>query len=407
MNIAAIETYIRDNWDRSIYRDINGSGFKQIDLPYPYSSPCIKGEGKFYFFFYWDTYFTNLGLLRHGLHEAARGNIENMFWLITRQGYMPNHVGVDNRSQPPFLCRMVRDYLAGTGDESFYPEAAEALRWEYFFWMNARCSPTGLNRHGHQGDRATCQKFYDGPLVRRLGLPSDVSASEKARIGGHYLAEAETGWDFNPRFEGRCLDFNEVLMNSLLYEYETFLAQAEIRLEWGLGSVWKEAADRRKARIDEFLWNEERGLFLDYDFVNQRHSPVASISTFAPLFVGLASEEQARRVRDNLPLFEQEWGITVTEECAGCEQYQWAYPNMWPPLTYVALKGLQRYGFDADAKRLAEKYVKVNTRLFDETGQLWEKFNAVNGEVAGGEYEAAAMLGWSAGVLLEAAAILD
>jgi len=407
MNLASIETYIRDNWERSIYQDAGGSGFQGVDLPFPYSSPCIKGEGKFYFFFYWDTYFTNLGLLRHGHLETAKYNIENMFWLIRRHGFMPNHVGLDHRSQPPFLCRMVRDYLAASGDEAFFPDAADMLRWEYHFWMNARKSPTGLNRHGHHATREQCAKFYDGALVRRLGMPKEVSIEEKIRIGGHYLAEAETGWDFNPRFDGRCDDFCEVLLNSLLAEYETFLCEADDQLGWGKRAFWESLATTRKERIDQYLWNEERGLFLDYDFVNERPSSVASISTFAPLFAGLASDEQAARVRDNLPLLEYEHGITVTEPCDGCEQYQWAYPNMWPPLTYVALRGLERYGFHDDARRIAEKYVKTNVALFEKTGQLWEKFNAVTGEVAGGEYDAAAMLGWSAGVLLETAALLE
>ncbi|MFW6255941.1 MAG: trehalase family glycosidase, partial [Candidatus Sumerlaeota bacterium] len=139
----SVRKYIEENWDRSVYRDKDGSGFRGIDLPYPYSSPCIKGEGKFYFFFYWDTYFTNLGLLASGREDIAKANIQNMLWLIDRQGYMPNHVGIYNRSQPPYLCRMVREYLDATGDEAFLDACAEGLRREYQFWMNARYSRTG------------------------------------------------------------------------------------------------------------------------------------------------------------------------------------------------------------------------------------------------------------------------
>ncbi len=407
MTIAGVESYIQTNWPRAIYQDQSGSGFRGINLPFPYTSPCIKGEGKFYFFFYWDTYFTNLGLLRHGQHEMAKQNIENIFWLLRRHGYMPNHVGINNRSQPPFLSRMVRDYLAASGDEAFYPEAADLLRWEYHFWMTSRNSPVGLNRHGHHATREACRSFYDSALVRRLGLSAEVSDEEKERVGGHHLAEAETGWDFNPRFDGRCADFCEVLLNSLLAEYEEDLAEADAQLAWGFGDYWKKLATTRKERIDHYLWNEERGLYLDYDCREERPASVASLSTFAPLMAGLATQGQATRVRDNLPLFEREHGLAVTEPCAGCRRYQWAYPNLWPPLTYVALKGLQRYGFDDDVRRIARNYVNLNIRLFEKTGQLWEKFDAVTGEVADGEYEAAAMLGWSAGVLLEAAAMAE
>ena len=85
--------YIRANWPRSIYRDAPGTGFAGVDIPFPYTSPCIKGEGHFSFFFYWDTYFTNLGLLRHGHAQTAKDNIKNMLWFIARQGYMPTMSG--------------------------------------------------------------------------------------------------------------------------------------------------------------------------------------------------------------------------------------------------------------------------------------------------------------------------
>ncbi len=110
-----LSSYIQDNFPRSFRRDASGSGFCGIDLPFPYTTPCIQGVGHYSFFFYWDTYFTNLGLLLSGHAEMAKNNIQNMLWLIRRQGFMPNHVGLTNRSQAPYLCRMVESYLSSTG----------------------------------------------------------------------------------------------------------------------------------------------------------------------------------------------------------------------------------------------------------------------------------------------------
>ena len=164
-NRNPILTYIQNSWQRSVRKDSGGSGFKGVDLPFPYTPPCIPGEGHFDFLCYWDTYFTNLGLLRQGQSGLALDNIRNIVWLVRRQGYMPNHVGLYNRSQVPYLCRMVKDYLALTGDESHLEEMADGLRQEYNFWMTARFTTTGLNRYGHQETADGCIKFYNGPAV--------------------------------------------------------------------------------------------------------------------------------------------------------------------------------------------------------------------------------------------------
>jgi alpha,alpha-trehalase len=398
--------YIRANWPRSIYHDAPGTGFAGVDIPFPYTSPCIKGEGHFSFFFYWDTYFTNLGLLRHGHAQTAKDNIKNMLWFIARQGYMPNHVGLYNRSQSPYLCRMVKEYIAATDDTAFLPEAAAGLRQEYHFWITARHTPTGLQRHCHHETAEGAAEFYQ-QICERLGFSKDVPLADRIRIGGHYLAEAEASCDFSPRFESRCLDYNSVDLNGLLYEYETWLAGVSVQLGWNDTALWQARATRRRDLVNRYLWNEERGLFLDYDFVNQRPSPVASLTGFVPLFTGLASPAQAARMRENLPLFEREFGVAVTEDRPFDRTYQWAFPNVWPPLVYVTVEGLRRYGFAADALCIAVKYIATANRLFEKTGQLWEKTDALTGEVAGGEYKAAPMLGWSAGVYAALAASND
>ena len=389
--------YIRAHWTQSVYRDAPGTGFCGVDLPFPYTSPCIKGEGHFSFFFYWDSYFTNLGLLRHGHADTAKDNIRNILWLIGRHGYMPNHVGLQNRSQPPYLCRMVKEYLAATGDTDFLAEAAAGLRQEYHFWITARHTPTGLQRHGHHDTDEGCAEFY-AQIAGRLGWDPVAPLAERIRSGGQHLAEAEAGCDFTPRFENRCLDFNAVDLNCLLYEYEIYLAEVSVQLDWNDELLWQTRAAERRERVNRYFWNDERGLFLDYDFIHRLHGPVASLAGFMPLVTGLATPAQAARMRENLPLFEREFGVAATEDRPFDRTYQWAFPNIWPPLVYLTVEGLRRYGFDADSRRIAGKFISTSDRLFENTGQLWEKTNALTGEVAAGEYQAAPMLGWSAGV---------
>jgi alpha,alpha-trehalase len=410
MSSDPVLAYIEANIDRSIYRDEGGSGFKGIDLPFPYTSPCIQGEGKFTFFFYWDTHFTNIGLLKLGKVDTARDNIRNMLWLIDRYGFMPNHVGLENRSQPPYLTRMVQDYFDHVGgpdvDPDFFQACALGLRKEAQFWRTARCTPLGLSRYGHQASAAGCRRFFDF-LLKRLPLSPDLPEAEKIRIGGHHLAVAESGCDFTNRFEdGRGLDYCPVDLNALLFEQEEWLATASELLGWREDDLWTERATFRKNRMNELLWDKEQGLFFDYDFVNKQRSPVPAQSGYVSLATGLATAEQAKGMVENLPLFEREYGVAFTPDVPGCRNFQWAYPTVWPPMVSALLSGLERAGFTEEAARVANTFVRTTRKLFNETGQLWEKTDAETGKVAGGEYDAAAMIGWTAGVYLQAVKVL-
>lgn len=405
MSVAAVTEYIHANFPRSFYRDANGSGFAGMDLPFPYTSPCVRGEGKFSFFFYWDTYFTNLGLLRTGHAEMARNNIRNMAWFIARQGFMPNHTALFNRSQPPYLALMVREYVEATGDRALLAEVADRLRQEYHFWSTARLKPNGLQGYGSQETDDGCADFHR-VVVRRLGVPADVPRAEKVRIGRRYLAEAETGWDFTPRFDGRCDDFAAVDANALLHAYETLFAAEAPALGWDDAALWAQRAERRRALVQRDLWDDARGWFFDYDCANARPGPVPVLAGMAALFAGLATPEQARRAAQALPQFERAHGVAVTPEHDGCRRYQWAFPNVWPPLVYLTVMGLARYGLHDDARRVARKFVDTQVALFGSTGRLWEKTDCETGEVAGAEYGAAAMLGWTAGVFLALVAYL-
>ncbi len=410
MNTRPVLDYIRQNWSRSTYQDSDGSGFNGDDLPFPYTSPCIKGEGHFSFFFYWDTAFTHLGLLAHGHADTARNNIKNILWLIQRQGYMPNHVALFNRSQSPYLARMVAGYFDHLGgpdaDPSFFAECAEGLRREYQFWTLARLHPSGLSHYGHSGTWQDEEKFAAHGRVAALAPSADLPLAARRRVGAHFLAEAEATCDFTPRFERRALDFIQPDLNGLLYEYELFFAQHAARLGWNTYRDYQDLAEARRTRINDLLWSEKRGLYLDYDHVNDRHSLVAALTGVQLLAHGIPTHEQASRIVDNLPLFERKHGVAYTEKCPDCREFQWAYPTVWPPLVWMTIAGFDRYGYHNEARRIANKYLATATALFEKTGKLWEKTDAERGAVAAGEYDAPPMMGWSAGVYVACAEYL-
>jgi alpha,alpha-trehalase len=219
------------------------------------------------------------------------------------------------------------------------------------------------------------------------------------------MAEAEN-WDFNQRYSGRCLDHTAVDLNALLFGYEEFLYKASNKYDWHFKDLYLERSIRRKELINKYLWNEERGWFFDYDFVNGKQSDVYSLSGMQPLFFGIANSAQAEKMINNLPLFERDFGVATTNERTGCREFQWAYPVVWPPLVYITAISLDRYGFKKDAQRIAQKFIDVNARLFKKTGRLFEKTDAETGELSNAEYSSAPMMGWTAGVFVALAEYL-
>jgi alpha,alpha-trehalase len=203
------------------------------------------------------------------------------------------------------------------------------------------------------------------------------------------------------------MDFNAVDLNALLWGYEQFLYAVSKENGWFLSDFYQERADKRKKLIDKYLWNDSLGWYFDYDFVNKKQSDVFSIAGIQPMFMGLASKEQAAKMVKNLHLFETEYGVATTNDYPGCRNYQWAYPVVWPPMVYITVVGLDNYGYKEEAKRIAKKYINVNTALFMKYGKLFEKTDAETGKVSYAEYESDPMMGWSAGVYVALAEYLE
>lgn len=373
-----------------------------IGVPHPFTSPCAKDTFKE--LFYWDTYFMNVGLLRIGMQQQAQNNTDDLLFLADKLGFIPNanRRSMCNRSQPPWLALMVRDIFAATGDKQWLRGAYAAMTKEHEFWMTKRITPLGLNRHFNSATKKELLGFYNFLASERFRGLVVATPGEKVAFSSHSLSEAESGWDFNPRFDRRCEDFCPVDLNANLYLYETILADISKVLENGAEAAWREKAEQRKKLMQEYLWNEEVGCYTDYDFVNKKKGAVVSCATLFPLQAGVATPEQAAKVVAKMKaVLEYNHGLSTCEKRTWKFAYQWDYPNGWPPMQGIAIQALDRAGFKADARRIAEKYVRTVIRNYEKTGDLWEKYNVVTGttEVVD-EYKMPRMVGWTAGVFV-------
>jgi alpha,alpha-trehalase len=405
VTVERIKHAIADQWDQTV-RGPEDVQPHEVPLPRPYTVPCPGTH--FRMFFYWDTYYTCVGLRRQGRSKLAKDNCENFLYLIDQLGHVPNFTFREHlsRSQPPHASLLVRDLYEDSPDREWLARAYPAMVREHAFWMGMRGTHTGLNRHYMHGSPKQVEAFAEEISSRLLDLPSEPA--ERMAYTVHAMAEAETGWDFNRRFSRRCGDYNPVDLNSLLYFHEQNCAFFADELGNGEGDRWRERAAKRRRLMDSLLWHEKEGAYFDYDFTRGERSRVLSVAVFYALWAGVASEAQAAAIVERaLTKLECDFGVAACAPGDSAQVYQWDYPNGWPPSQHAVIRGLLRYGYHAEAKRIAEKYVDLVTRNYEATGQFWEKYNVVTGGIdVGDEYAMPPMLGWTAGVFLGACEVL-
>lgn len=393
-----VRKYISDNIHKTFRLNKQSNG-TLIGLPYSYVVPSMKDC--FNELYYWDTYFTNKGLILLGYIDYAKNNVLNILHLIEKYGYMPNgnRTYLLKRSQPPYAAMMVDDVFRKTHDLNFLKTAFPILKKEYSFWMKERIAKNGLNRYGTFEDEDGCVEFFHRHVKSRVAVDLTKDIVETGR---HYLAEAESGWDFTARFSGRCIDHNPVDLNSNLYVYEKLFAEYEILLQEGDGSAWIEQANARAKKINELLWDEKEKVYKDYNYTTETFSPVISAASFQPYFAGIADKQKSEYLLTLLAKLEGDFGVFATRFTSNTEnKYQWGYPNVWAPCQCIAYIALQNYNFSEEAKRIAKKYIQLIELNFDRYGGLFEKYNGFTGDIdAIAEYGTPEMLGWTAGVYL-------
>ena len=397
---AAVVGYIRESMPLTVRTNVSNEA-TLIAVPKPYTVSCISGM--FREMYYWGEYFNNLALLRLGSVEQARNNVDDVAYLIDWFGFMPNgnRTYYLTRSQPPFFTLMVGDVYEKTGDKAWLGRMYDLAGREWTFWQTRRMTPSGLNRYSGRFPDDESRRRWGRSFCSRVQAPMPADDAALARYGECFMAYAESGWDCSSRFRYNAQDANWLCLNSLLYGMEMDMARFSDILGRGESSLWRERADRRKRIMNELMWDEGRGAFCDYDFVRKEKSDFLSVAAFYPLFVGLATPEQAKRTLARLPELECTYGVASCEN-RNLQELQWDYPHGWPPLQQIVVRGLLRYGYAEDARRIARKYCTVVEKVFGETGRLWEKYDVVAGKVSvNKEYKSPWLLGWTAGAYMD------
>ncbi|MBO5668288.1 MAG: alpha,alpha-trehalase [Lentisphaeria bacterium] len=403
-----ISQYISDHWDDTVRYNPDDNG-TLLGLPEKYIVPSVKNA--FQELYYWDTYFACRGLALQGRKELVRSNAENFFYEVKKFGFIPNgsRTFYLNRSQPPFLGVLTGLILELYPDDRCLREQArEALQLEISFWDTHRRDPeTGLYHYGSDPSEKDISDFFQVAVARRGADPQENDPQIRREIALATLAEAESGWDFTPRFEGDCHECAAIDLNCLLFFSFKMLAKLSAPYG-GQENFWQSRADELNRNIHKYCRRQD-GVFFDYNLREHRLCSVFSAASMYPLWSGIVNAADADAARKEcLEKLEYPFGISAAcrEHAAG--NWQWDYPNGWPCLQLICFEALAKYGYQDDAARIARKYINTVRENFEKNNSLWEKYNVTDGSTrVTAEYEMPEMMGWTAGVYLTAKDFLE
>ncbi|GAA4325533.1 alpha,alpha-trehalase [Pontixanthobacter gangjinensis] len=392
-----------------------------IPLPEPYIVP----GGRFREIYYWDSYFTMLGLAEDGELKTIENMVNNFAFLINEYGFIPNgnrtyYLG---RSQPPFFAMMVK-VLAEAKNQKVLAEYLPELEKEYNFWMDGAKGledqayrrvvrmPNGEILNRYWDDNATPRpESYREDIETAEAAVSANPELTKEEVYRDLRAGAESGWDFSSRWlekneQGRfdlasihTTQIVPVDLNSLMYNLEMTIARAAgMAGDSEKSEKFRKLAEDRKQAVLKYHWNEKEGFFMDYNFESSEQTDRFSLAGVYPLFFEIANQQQAQQVSAKIEsIFLKPGGLVTSPYDTG---QQWDAPNGWAPLQWLAYKGLKNYGLEDLANEVKKRWLSLNRQVYESTYKMLEKYNVedLSKKSGGGEYPTQDGFGWTNGV---------
>jgi alpha,alpha-trehalase len=402
----------------SLVRDASGPSSAPVPgtdtrlwLPAPYVVP----GGRFRELYYWDSFFTMLGLVESGERALAEGMLRNFASLLDRHGHVPNgsRTYFLSRSQPPFFHKMVEALGDDEGPAVAWARHLPQLLKEHAWWMQGEQSVApgeAARRVVRLKDGGLLNRYWDsGAGPREESWRDDVLTAADAPervapdVWRDLRAGAESGWDFSSRW---CADPQRlstiettsilpVDLNALMWSLERAISLGLERAGDRAGaSEFALRAAERRATIDRLLWDPSHGHFVDYQWRVGEPRRQLTAAAVVPLYLGLANPRQAdltaRAIKRQLL---GPHGLLTT---AVATDQQWDSPNGWAPLQWMAVEGLHRHGEHALARTIAQRWVGTVRRVWHATGRLLEKYDVMSDRPGGGgEYPTQDGFGWT------------
>lgn len=421
---ASVKNYIESLWPKLEKQPDVQASCSLLALSYPYIVP----GGRFREIYYWDSYFTALGLNESGRQDIIQSMLLNFMDLQDTLGFIPNgnRSYYNSRSQPPVLGLMVEMVLQNfdvdqeKNRNQFLKHCVQGLDKEYQFWMQDKEQLVGdtvaIKRVVKMPNGVCLNRYWDDSAKPRPeSYREDIEATEnipipkKSDFYRNIRAACESGWDFSSRWLGIPDDLSTIQtthivpidLNCLLYKLENLLSQfyAEL-LEKDLSIKFAKYAQIRSEAINQYMWDQQSCFYYDFDFVKNQKTSIQSLAACLPLFSQIASQQQAKHIAHTLEhSFLMEGGLVTT---LNNTSQQWDAPNGWAPLQWFAVVGLMNYEFNPLSVKIMNRWMATVEQQFIADNNIMEKYNVQYSQHAakGGEYEVQHGFGWTNGVSL-------
>ncbi|HDR2721225.1 TPA: alpha,alpha-trehalase [Enterobacter asburiae] len=387
-----------------------------LPLPKPYVVP----GGRFREVYYWDSYFTMLGLAESDHWDKISDMVDNFAYEIDTFGHIPNgnRSYYLSRSQPPFFSMMVE--LLATHDSDALKKYRPQMEKEYAYWMDGvdALQPGQANKRVVKlDDGAILNRYWDDrDTPRPESWLDDVNTAKSnpnrpaTEIYRDLRSAAASGWDFSSRWMDdpqklgtiRTTSIVPVDLNALMFKMEKLLARASQESgDAASASKYEALATARQKAIESHLWNDKEGWYADYDLKSKKVRNQLTAAALFPLYVKAAAQDRADKVAAaTSSRLLKPGGIATTTVNSG---QQWDAPNGWAPLQWVAAEGLQNYGQEKVSMDVTWRFLKNVQHTYDREKKLVEKYDVSTTGTGGGggEYPLQDGFGWSNGVTLK------
>jgi alpha,alpha-trehalase len=421
---ASVKSYIEALWPKLEKQPDEQALCSLLPLSHPYVVP----GGRFREIYYWDSYFTALGLQESGREDLTQSMIFNFIDLQDQLGCIPNgnRSYYNTRSQPPVLGLMVEMFLQNIAPDQtetrrqFLINTVRGLAKEYQFWMQGKEQlsddiaaikrvvkmPNGayLNRYWDDSDKPRPESYRED-----IEAAQNIPPGKRPAFYRNIRAACESGWDFSSRWLADSDDLSTIQttniipidLNCLLYNLEILLSKFyDELLERDLSIKFAELAQLRSDAINTYLWDNKSYFYHDFDFIQGQKTSLQSLAACLPLFCQIATEQQAMEISLKLEnSFLKEGGLITTLTSSS---QQWDAPNGWAPLHWFAVVGLMNYEFDSLSIKIMDRWLATVEQQFTADNNIMEKYNVQKSKQAakGGEYEVQHGFGWTNGVSL-------
>jgi hypothetical protein len=343
------------------------------------------------------------------------------FWHAKESPDAPNHRETSGVIQPPLHATAVlyvyRHAENGTGAKEFLEYAFPKLKaWHDYLYRERDPRGEGLVYIRHPWESGMDNSPMWDQIMQRLHLRAEqippyrradihtVSTSDRPTSTAYdrfaYLVKFFADRDYDEtRIRSDCpFLVQDVLFNSLLCKANRDLAEIG-RVIGEDPSSYDELAEKTKGAINEKLWDEDRGIYLDYDFADDRPIRVYFGPNLAgPLYAGISGQDRARRVVDTL----ENDGFGLSDEnitpipsydlhgYGFSEERYWRGP-VWININWFLMKGLEAYGYEEHAEHLRRTIIELCWKE-----GFHEYFDPTSGEGLG-----SILFSWSAALLLD------